>query len=65
MNARAKTLFKTWQRLPELGPKRVADCANGQTERLSQNPRTAACRTVSQNDGARSQILKFIFTTHD
>ena len=65
MNSRTKTQFKTWQRLPELGTKRAGDCASDQAERLSQSARTAGRRLTAHKEGARSQVLKFIFTTHD
>ena len=65
MNSRAKAQFKNWQHLPELGPKRAGDCVNSQAERLCQSTRAAGRRTGLKKDGARSQILTFIFTTHD
>jgi hypothetical protein len=73
MNAHLKTQFKTWQRLPELaGARPVAGRSGwptvgvpetGPDHRLTEHCQLEAA--ARRDEGARSQKLKFIVTTHD
>jgi hypothetical protein len=71
MNSRTKTQFKTWQALPAL-PTGRTECPPANPgarvcdpQRFGNTGSVAARRPGRASDGAHSQKLKFIFTTHD
>jgi hypothetical protein len=77
MNPRTKTQFKTWQRLSELaatGARPVSGRSGCVTVSSVETTgdfqrnnalRTGTVRAPLKVDGARSQALKFIVSTHD